>query len=224
MKAILSLAIVLTTWSTGTLADTAIENSLGQQGTDTEFLACLKQPWNSHRPVDLNSGLVNCSLVINRAEVNPAKLIFAFTDCGWIEFELGKLGPNPKALADFNAALSLVPNFRPALAGRAELLLNSSENQKAVADYSKLIDLGPPNSEIFVGRGDAYNNLHEYDLGIADFDQALVLDPKNDDAMNDRAWTLERKGDYAGAIQGYTAVLALGTNLRRIELGNRCEA
>ena len=227
MKIRLTLPVCMalfTCWSSMALADSTAANT-PQAGGDLAFQTCASQPWQAKSLDDLNTGLTQCSTVLARKDASPEERAVAFTDRGWIEFELGHFsGKNPKALADLNAAITLSPDLATALAGRALLSLNSGADAQAVTDYTQLLAMAPPTEQLLVGRGDAYNNLQKYDKAIADFDQAIALNPKNAKALNDRAWALARKGEYAQAVTGYNAALATATNLRGIVLSNRCEA
>jgi len=196
----------------------------GPQTINEDYATCEQAAAQPQNDSNLRMGLTACSALIAEPGLRPLILAQVLAARGWIRFHLAAFqGENLDALADFNAALTIVPDFPDALAGRAELFLNSGHSQQAVADYTKAIAALPQNAGLLLGRGDAYNNLGQYDLGIADFDAAIKLDPGFAEAMNDRAWALDHQGHYQAALRGYDAALAIAGPLRGLVLSNRCE-
>jgi len=187
------------------------------QDIDATLRACLVRATSKEM---MDRRFESCSAFIEQASGSPAKRAIAFASRGWVQVTRRDY---PKAIADFDSALSLNSNFDWALAGRAVAFLNSRQSERAIPDFDRVIAMHPSSPQLYIGRGDAYNNLKQYDRGIADFDRALALDPNNDEAMNDRAWALARKGQYAEAIQGYDAAFMVATGRRALVLGNRCE-
>ena len=76
----------------------------------------------------------------------------------------------------------------------------------AIADYTAAIALKPDDAKVFIGRGQAHHLNGEYDLAIADFDAAQKLDATVLTGVQ-RAASLRAKGDYEGAVAGYSAAL-----------------
>ena len=84
-----------------------------------------------------------------------------------------------RALADFERALELKPNYAEALLGRGEILAQKGKWRQAVWDYDRAIRLKPGFADAYVDRAIAFDTQHEYRRAIADFDQALRLRPND---------------------------------------------
>ncbi len=185
------------------------------QQADAAFETCIAQ---MRVQADLARRAVSCGEVISRPGENPRKVAFAYAMRGWTQAAI------PEAIADFSAALAIIPDLDPALAGRAGFYLNSGKSDLALVDYTNILGRHPDDVELLIGRGDALNNLKRYDEGIRDFDRALALQPDNEEALNDRAWALARQRRFAEAIAGYDRALAVAKRMKGMILANRCEA
>jgi tetratricopeptide (TPR) repeat protein len=86
------------------------------------------------------------------------------------------------ALADYNQAIALKPDYAEAYAGRGFLkYLHLSDFQGALADYNQAILIKPNYTSAYADRGFLRgNNLNDLQGALADFDKAINLKP--DDA------------------------------------------
>lgn len=93
--------------------------------------------------------------------------------------------------------------------GRA--LRDADQHAAAINAYGRSLE-ARPTPEAYIHRGVARFDMRAFDDAIADFDAALRLAPNNGEALNNRAWTLYRKGDHRAAIvDADKAVAALST-------------
>lgn len=113
------------------------------------------------------------------------------------------------AIADFNAALTLDPDYAPAFNRRAMAFRYKLDPDRALPDFDRAVALEPNNPSYALNRGNVYLDLGQYDRAIADYDRAILIDPKFGIAYNQRAVAYRRKGDYARAVADYTASLPL---------------
>jgi len=113
-----------------------------------------------------------------------------------------------KAMADFNAAIALRPDFAEALYRRGAVWASKRESDRAIADYTEAIRLDPRLTEAYRGRGRAWQGLGEHDKAIADFTEAIRLDP-NGLTYTHRGTVWKAKGEYAEAIADYTKAIRL---------------
>ena len=121
-----------------------------------------------------------------------------------------------RAIADFDKAIELRPDYAEAYYNRGLAYRDNSENDRAIADFNKAIELKPDYAEAYYNRGSAYRDERERDLAIADFDKAIELRPdyaeayynrglayrdnsENDHAIADFDKAIELKSDYAEA-------------------------
>ncbi len=93
----------------------------------------------------------------------------------------------------------------------------------AVKLYSALVTKDPKNAAYYYNRGAAEQMLKQFDQAMADYNTAMGLDPKNKTYSNamesakeakvkpmiDAAVAKHQAKDYAGAIDGYQAALAI---------------
>lgn len=186
------------------------------QQPDEAFAICLDRPGDQAAAF---RKLQNCNKVLARPNEDPRKRAYAFAMRGWF-------GTTPaERIADFSAALEVLPDLDQALAGRASAYLNSGASDKAVLDYTRILSRHPDDVYLLTGRGDAYNNLARYDEALVDFDRALTIEPDNDEVLNDRAWALARHKRLPEAIEGYSRALShVKIMPADTILGNRCDA
>ena len=107
-----------------------------------------------------------------------------------------------EALAAFNKALELSPQFTAALSERGNMHVNMGRFDEATADYSRSLEINP-NDPVALqdrcrSRADANKDLN---AALADCELALKLDPT--DPPGWRAFVYLRKGAYAQAIADY---------------------
>lgn len=82
------------------------------------------------------------------------------------------------AIANYDKALTLSPNYIPARNGRAIANLSIGENQKALADLGIVVKSEPNNIEALIRMADAYIGLGDYANAL---DRCLLALSKNDD-------------------------------------------
>jgi tetratricopeptide (TPR) repeat protein len=83
------------------------------------------------------------------------------------------------ALADFEKAIQLNPNFAPAYINRGIARTALNDLEAAEKDYSKAIRLNAKDANFYINRGLTYAALNKIDAAITDYTAALALDPNN---------------------------------------------
>jgi tetratricopeptide (TPR) repeat protein len=112
------------------------------------------------------------------------------------------------AIADYNRAISLDPNYANAYINRglAKNLMGASHS--AIEDYKHALKIDPDNA-------DAYNNLGNVLIGTNDseaigyLNRAIKIKPNNANAYANRGMARFNLQDYPGAIADYDRSLAL---------------
>ncbi len=69
----------------------------------------------------------------------------------------GEAGMNEQALADFNKAISLDPNYAQAYANRGLVYRRTNKLDLALADYDKALSIEPSYAPAYLGRGIVYS-------------------------------------------------------------------
>ena len=93
------------------------------------------------------------------------------------EFYIGlsylSISQYPRAIANFNKAIELNPNFAEAYLSRGNAYGNQDKSSLAISDYNKAIELNPNLIQAYSNRGRAYLFNDEICLAIADFDKVI---------------------------------------------------
>jgi lipoprotein NlpI len=108
-------------------------------------------------------------------------------------------GESGRAIADYDQAIQLDPNYAYAYNNRGGAYQNKGEYDHAIADYDQAIRLDPKYAYAYYNRAGTYQNKGEYDRAVADYDQAIRLDPKNSSYFRARAVVKYGSGDFKGA-------------------------
>jgi GlpG protein len=119
---------------------------------------------------------------LSPADPNPLRY------CGWAAHHLGAYA---EAVADFDAAIALVPDaysFRSRAEARAAL----GQHTEAEADYGRAIEVSPADANLYVSRCAERAQVGRLADGLADCDRAVSLDPRNTEAAPLRARLLAR--------------------------------
>ena len=106
-----------------------------------------------------------------------------------------------KAIADYNQAIEIDPDYAWAFAGRAETYRWLEQYEQAIADFDKAIELEPEFVWAIAHRGEMYRKLEENEKALADFNKAIELDPN-------LAWVIASRGELYRTMEQYTHALA----------------
>jgi tetratricopeptide (TPR) repeat protein len=118
-----------------------------------------------------------------------------------------------KAMADYNRAIELDPNFAVAYSNRGLVYQNDlKEYQKAMADYNRAIELDPNFALAYNRRGLVYYDLKEYQKAMADYNRAIELDPNFAPAYNGRGGVYDELKEYQKALADYNRAIELDPN------------
>ncbi len=120
-----------------------------------------------------------------------------------------------KAIADYDEALRLDPEYAVAYQNRGQAHLRMGAYPKAIADFSHALELRPNHVPTLLGRGAARHGKKDYDGAVADYTDAIRLDPKSAVAFNNRGLALYAKEDYTRAIDDFTEAIRLDGKLAR---------
>ena len=95
-----------------------------------------------------------------------------------------------EALASYERALALMPDFAGALNGRGNALLDLKRPEEALASYDRALEHQPDYLEALNNRGNVLLHLDRAQAALASFDLALGLQPDYVDAINGRGKAL----------------------------------
>ncbi len=114
------------------------------------------------------------------------------------------------AIADYDRALSLNPNFGEVYFRRGLARNVLRDWQGAMADYTKALAIKPDHAEAYTNRGLIRNILADWRGARLDFDFALILNPRNIFAYVGRGIARCQLKDCQGGLRDYS--LAIGIN------------
>jgi tetratricopeptide (TPR) repeat protein len=116
------------------------------------------------------------------------------------------------ALAAYNRAVELRPEYAEAWNGKGDTLLALKRYEEARNAYDKAIQFQPNYGEAWIGRGNALNSLQQYKEAINSFDKALEIKPDSLAAWNSRGNVQIKLQQYSEAIASFDKAVQLQPN------------
>ncbi len=116
------------------------------------------------------------------------------------------------ALAAYNRAVELKPEYTEAWNGQANSLLELKRYQDALEAYDKVIQLQPSYKEAWNGRGKALDHLQRYEEAIASFDNAIKIQPNNLESWHERGNVQIKRQQYSEAITSFDKAVKIQPN------------
>ena len=114
-----------------------------------------------------------------------------------------------EALADFEAAIDLEPDYAEAYANRGRIHLDREDYDRAIEDLDRAIELAESLTEAYGNRGLAYQYLGDDKQALADFTRAIDID-HHPQAYYNRAALKYTLGRFDEAYEDYNLVLEHG--------------
>jgi tetratricopeptide (TPR) repeat protein len=153
--------------------------------------------------------------------LNPS-FAAAYNNRGALKQE--KLNDPQGALADYDKAIVLNPNFAEAHYNRGMLNNKLNDLQGSLADFNQAIFLMGSSTNayktdyalVYYERGFLkYEKLNDFLGALADYDQAINLNPSHVDAHNNRGILKYQLNDPQGALADYDQAIALKPDYAR---------
>ena len=122
---------------------------------------------------------------------------------------LGIEGRLEEAIAEYDEAIRLNPQYTLAYNARGAAYNDSGQPEKAIPDFDEAIRLNPQHVSAYNNRGIAYDRLGQYPRAIQNYDEALRLNPESALAYNNRGNAYRHMGQYQQSIENYDEALRL---------------
>jgi tetratricopeptide (TPR) repeat protein len=162
--------------------------------------------WDDCRGNDFKLAVQACTATLRDGALSGADLAMAYGDRGFAYERLDQLD---KAIADFDAAIRLKPDYALAFGGRGLAYDNKGDTDRAIADYSQALRLKPDLTEALNNRAKVYFDRGDLTKAMADFSQAIRLRPDFFIAFDGRANVYAKRDEPLKAIVDYTEALRL---------------
>jgi tetratricopeptide (TPR) repeat protein len=105
-------------------------------------------------------------------------------------------GRDDEAIADFEKAISINPNYSPPHNGRGVILEKKGKLEEALLSFNRAIELNPQNAAAYIGRGDIRFQRSELDAALSDFSKTLELYPDDPATFIRRGFVYGLKGRW----------------------------
>ncbi|MGE5894640.1 MAG: tetratricopeptide repeat protein, partial [bacterium] len=126
--------------------------------------------------------------------------------------EYRKAGDNDKALAYFQQAISIDPNFYEAYTGVGQILTHFHRYSEAIHSLEKAIQLNPRYAQAFNSLGIIYALTADYQGAIEQFHQALRIDPSDIRAAINLGNAYMERGNLSTSNYYYAYAMRLDSN------------
>ena len=114
-----------------------------------------------------------------------------------------------RAIADFNRAIDLRPDYAEAHFNRGNAYADLERLDDAVADYGRVITLRPDHAQALHNRGAAYGKLGRLEAALSDLNRAVTLLPQDASVHFNRGAIHADLGNDPQAVADYTRTIAL---------------
>lgn len=114
-----------------------------------------------------------------------------------------------EALASYDRALRLKPDFAAAHYDRGNALLSLQRPAEALASYDRALTFSPEYADALYNRGLALQSLQRHDEALVSYDRALALKPEDAEALNNRGNALLDLKRLDDALASYDRALSL---------------
>ncbi|HEY4265278.1 MAG TPA: tetratricopeptide repeat protein [Micropepsaceae bacterium] len=122
---------------------------------------------------------------------------------------LANEGRHQQALAAFERAIAIAPNFAEALTNRGALLLAAKHHQAALQSFDAALAVNPAMMPAWNNRGNALCELGRYDEAIASYNRVLALSPDVFETVLNRSNALIASRRADEALAGYESALKI---------------
>lgn len=110
---------------------------------------------------------------------------------------LARKGQPDDAMAHYDEAIRLVPNYADAYYNRGNVLFANGRVEEAIADWEKTLELQPTDADVHTCLGNALLRQGSQSEAIGHYEKALELAPRDPHSRNNIAWLMATSSDSA---------------------------
>jgi len=122
---------------------------------------------------------------------------------------LDKKGSLDEAIADYEKALEISPNFPEVHHDIGIAFARKGELDKAIAHFQRAIEIKPEYAEAFYGLGVALQQKGRLDEAVACFQEALKINPQSGETHSNLGVALQQKGRLEEAVVQYQKTIEI---------------
>ena len=182
-------------------AAVAAATALAQARTDDELCSSI-----TNNP-DL--AIQHCTKAIDSKRFTGMQLARLHYNRGLEQAAKGRQDP---AIADFDAALRIVPKYGDAYIARGNAWSAKGNSDRAIADFDAAVGINPKDRSALGARAFEWTMKGDYARAIADQDAVIGIDAKSSIAYFGRARARFYSGDFKRAITDLQEVMKLEPN------------
>ncbi|MGB3653799.1 MAG: tetratricopeptide repeat protein [Rivularia sp. (in: cyanobacteria)] len=113
------------------------------------------------------------------------------------------------AVADFNKAIQINPDYTTAYFNRAILYEDQKKWKLALADYNKAIQINPNDAEVYINRANLYYDQKKWKLALGDYNKAIQINPEYAKAYFNRAIVYQKQKKWDLAVADYNKAIQI---------------
>ena len=117
-----------------------------------------------------------------------------------------------EAIAAYEQAILLNPNYADAYINKGAALNDLKRNEEAIAAYERAIRLDPNDADAYINKGNALRDLKRYEEALAAYEQAIHFDPNSALAYNGKGNAHYGLKRYKEALAAYEQAIRLDSN------------
>ena len=175
--------------------------SSGQSQTQTDLCADRAGPQPPDRRIDA------CTALIVSEGWSSEALAPTYNNRGVAWKAQGNLD---RALADFDRAIQLSPNYATAYFNRGVAWDAKGDLDHALTDYDRAIQINPKYAAAYNNRGNVWDVKGNLEKALTDYDKAIQIDSNYATAYNNRCWVRAIAGqDLLQALADCNAALQI---------------
>jgi tetratricopeptide (TPR) repeat protein len=146
---------------------------------------------------EYDKAIILCDLRLQSENLSDDQRAAAFVNRGLAYFAKGE---DDHALADYDRAIQLKPDFDSAYVRRGLAYHDRGQYDRAIADFDQAIRLRPDNVDAYDGRASAAYQDGAYDAALHDLDWLIARRPRDVPTYIKRASTYSKLEDHDRAI------------------------
>ncbi len=131
-------------------------------------------------------------------------------------YSLIELGEYEEAIAAYDQALAIKPDYHEALYNKGIALSAIGRNEDAIAAYDQALAIKPDDHEALNNKGIALSAFGRNEDAITAYDQALAIKPDDHEALFNKGNALTALSRHEDAIAAYDQALAIKPDDHRV--------